>query len=176
MTLASVVFYIFAALAIVSGIFILFTKNVLYAGFSLLCALTAVAAIYVFAGADFLAVAQIMIYVGGIMVLILFGVMLTNRMEGQSYIHSGNRNVFISSLTGVILFAVLVTGIQKAKFSELPWIQTFLKTAKPEGTTIGKIGTHLLTDYVLPFEVAGLLLMVALMGAAFIASRAEKKL
>jgi NADH:ubiquinone oxidoreductase subunit 6 (subunit J) len=175
MTLAAIIFYLFAAFTIVSGVFILFTKNILYAGFALLCALLGVAAIYVFAGADFLAVAQIMIYIGGILILILFGVMLTNRSTESKNLISANRSLFAGILSGSILLGLLITAIVKAKFSDLHWIQDALRNQKILKTTVGTIGTNLMTDFVLPFEIAGLILIVALIGAAFIASQVVKK-
>jgi NADH:ubiquinone oxidoreductase subunit 6 (subunit J) len=175
MTFAAIVFYVFAALTIVSGVFILFTKNVLYAGFALLSTFLGVAVLYIFAGADFLAIAQIMIYVGGVLVLILFGIMLTNRIAGQSYIVSENRNLVAGIVGGGGLLVILIAGIIKAKFTDLSWIQSAVRNEKVKITTLGKIGENLMTDFVLPFEVAGLILMVALMGAAFIASQVVKK-
>jgi NADH:ubiquinone oxidoreductase subunit 6 (subunit J) len=172
--LADIVFYFFAMLTVVSAGMILFTRNVLYAGFSLLATFLGIAAMYVFAGADFLAVTQIMIYVGGILVLILFGIMLTNRAQGEYRIVSENRNLFVGILCGLGLLFILITGIVRAKFSSLPWIQNSIKNETISETTIGKIGENLMTDFVLPFEVAGLILLVALMGAAFIASSVRK--
>jgi NADH-quinone oxidoreductase subunit J len=174
MMIADIIFYFFAALTVVSAGLILFTKNVLYAGFALLCTFLGVAALYVYAGADFLAVTQIMIYIGGILVLILFGIMLTNRVPGQFHLVSENRNFIIGILCGLGLLIILITGIIRAKFSSLAWIQNSIKTEIAGETTIGKIGENLMTDFVLPFEVAGLILLVALMGAAFIASSVKK--
>ena len=175
MTFTAIVFYLFAALTLLSGLFILFTKNVLYAGFALLAAFIGVAAIYVFAGADFLAVTQLLIYVGGVLVLILFGIMLTNRTPEQAYIYSGNRNTAIGILSAGALLAILVPVIMKAEFTSLPWMQNASGKSKMEASTLSRIGENLMTDFVLPFEVAGLILMVALMGAAFIASQTAKK-
>lgn len=175
MTIAQIAFYGFASLTLVSGMFILFTKNVLYAGFALLATFLGVAALYVFAGADFLAVTQLLIYVGGVLVLILFGIMLTNRTADQDYIHSDSRNVVVGILTTGILLAILIAVILKAKFSGLLWMQKTSTASKMEASTLSRIGENLMTDYVLPFEIAGLILMVALMGAAFIASQTAKK-
>jgi NADH:ubiquinone oxidoreductase subunit 6 (subunit J) len=175
MTIAQIAFYGFAALTLVSGLFILFTKNVLYAGFALLATFLGVAALYVFAGADFLAVTQLLIYVGGVLVLILFGIMLTNRTADQDYIYSENRNLTVGILSAGSLLAILVAVILKAKFSSLAWMQKTTVASKMEASTLNRIGENLMTDYVLPFEVAGLILMVALMGAAFIASQTVKK-
>jgi NADH:ubiquinone oxidoreductase subunit 6 (subunit J) len=175
MTLANVIFYFFAALTIVSAAYILFTKNVLYAAFALFTALLGVSAIYVFAGADFLAITQILIYVGGILILILFGIMLTNRIAGQQYVLTGNRSLLLGVFAGLSLFILLITGIVRANFSGMEWIQATSKTKQEASSTIEVIGKNLMTDFILPFEVVALILMVALMGAAFIASKVVKK-
>src|SRR5690554_4683717 len=85
-------FYIFAALAVVSGAYMVLTRNLLYAGFALLLTLLSVAAIYVLLFADFVAVTQLMVYVGGVLVLILFGIMLSSRVHNKSVL-SENVNV-----------------------------------------------------------------------------------
>jgi NADH-quinone oxidoreductase subunit J len=74
-----IVFFGFVTLIGISALALLGTRKVLYAAISLLLILLGISALYVFAGADFLAVTQIIIYVGGILVLLLFGIMLTNR-------------------------------------------------------------------------------------------------
>lgn len=176
MNLASFIFYFFSAFTLVSGILILFTKNVLYAGFALLCTFLGVSAIYVFAGADFLAVTQIMIYVGGILVLILFGIMLTNRIAGQQYVISGSRNIIVAAVFGLTFFFLLVSAILKANVNALGWIQMAARNnTNAADTTLTTVGENLMTNFILPFEVAGLILMVALMGAAFIASQVVKR-
>ena len=78
------VFIAFMVLTLASALVVLLTKNVLYAAFSLLGTFLGVSALYVLAGADFLAVAQILVYVGGVLVLLIFGVMLTNQQGNKS--------------------------------------------------------------------------------------------
>src|ERR1043165_5263419 len=80
MNLYDLVFYVFAAITLVSGGLVVFSRNIIYSAFSLLFTFFGVAGIYVLLNADFLAVAQVLIYVGGILVLLLFGVMLTNKV------------------------------------------------------------------------------------------------
>ena len=82
--MAIAAFYGFSALAIGAALTILFTRNVMYAALCLFIALLGVAALYVLAGADFLAITQLLIYVGGVLVLLIFGVMLTHRAERES--------------------------------------------------------------------------------------------
>ncbi len=164
MNIEIVVFYLFGGFAVLSALFILFTKKILHAAFALILTLLSVAAFYVFSGADFLAAAQIMIYVGGILVLLIFGVMFTNQKDGTG-LFTSNRNTFVGTLVAI------------ATFGLLGYIQYILtlgleKTAEnTEKTTTVNVGVSLMSDYVLPFEVAGVLLLVALIGASYIAGR-----
>ena len=86
-----IIFFVFAVITVGGALFLLFTKNVFYAAFSLLLTLLGVSGLYVFAGADFLAVSQIMIYVGGILVLMIFGIMLTNNKNTQRQTNQPNK-------------------------------------------------------------------------------------
>ena len=80
MELFDIVFYLFAFITVVSAFIVVFSKNIIYSAFSLLFAFVGVAGLYVLLYADFLAITQVMIYVGGILVLLLFGVMLTSKL------------------------------------------------------------------------------------------------
>src|SRR3989304_5749654 len=80
MNIATVIFYLIAAVTVGSAAMVAFSRNIIHSAFSLLGTFAGVAAIYVFLGADFVAAVQVLIYVGGILVLILFAVMLTHRI------------------------------------------------------------------------------------------------
>ena len=163
-----VVFYSFAGLSVLSALFILFSKNLIYSAFALFIAFLGVSAMYVFAGADFLAVTQIMIYVGGILVLLMFGIMLTQKTAHKTTSTSPNqvlvlmKREFWGFLTGVGLFTFLTYVIVGANFSLVDH-QTTNKS------TIPQIGFELMTSYLLPFELAAILLLMALVGAAYLA-------
>lgn len=173
MTAAQIVFYLFAGLSIVSGLFILFTKNVLHAILSLLTVFLGVSAMFIFAGADFLAITQLVVYVGGVLVLMLFGVMLTNRETGAIYPVSKNKYFLSGILSGAAVLGLLsyvliknqglfLTASSKAGLEIVPGFAD---------TTVKKLGIGLMSEYVLVFEVAGILLLMALIGAAFIAGK-----
>ncbi len=132
-------------------------------------ALIAIAAIYVFAGADFLAIAHIMIYVGGVLVLILFSIMLTRRSD-HPYPASNNRSVWTASIITILTFFLLCSLILKINFSTLPL------TASPwiADSTAQSLGKLLMTNHIIAFELAGILLMVALMGASWIATQHQE--
>ncbi|WP_162427201.1 NADH-quinone oxidoreductase subunit J family protein [Pontibacter pudoricolor] len=167
-------FYIFAILAIVSGAYMVLTRNLLYAGFSLLIVLLSIAGIYVLLFADFIAVTQLMVYVGGVLVLILFGIMLSSRVHDKSVL-SENVNTVWGTLVAGLIVVGLSYSILKSNISSLPWLQTMeMDVLGNQKSTVQTIGIKLMTDFVLPFEIASLLLLIALMGAAYIATDKQK--
>lgn len=168
-------FYIFAALAVVSGAYMVLTRNLLYAGFALLLTLLSVAAIYVLLFADFVAVTQLMVYVGGVLVLILFGIMLSSRVHDKSVL-SENVNVVWGVTVALLTLVGLSYTIWHTGFTALPWIQeSGTDVLAGQKSTVQLIGIKLMTDFVLPFEIASLLLLIALMGAAYIATDKQKQ-
>ncbi len=162
MGLYDVIFYLFAIITIVSGIVVVNSKNIVHAAFSMLLTFFGVSGIYVLLGADFLAIVQIMVYVGGILILLLFGVMLTNKITNVE-IRSGSIQV-IPALIGLgvfaaLLFFVMTSTTWKSEQFDIPL------------TTSYQIGEVLLSEFVLIFELLGILLLIALIGAASIARR-----
>ena len=171
MSTPQLLFYFFAAVVVLSALLVLFTRNVLYAAFMLIITFLGIAAIYVLAGADFIAVTQIIVYVGGILVLMIFGLMLTNKIKGTA-VHTGSHNLFWGILAGAGMLLILLLLIFSVDFYALDWIQhASRQPAVSSGSTVQAIGQLLMSRYVLPFELAGLLLLMALIGAAFIAKR-----
>ncbi|MFD2513396.1 NADH-quinone oxidoreductase subunit J [Pontibacter locisalis] len=163
-------FYIFAALAVISGIYMVLTRNLLYAGFSLLVTLLSIAGIYVLLFADFLAVTQLMVYVGGVLVLILFGIMLSSRVSDKSVLSENTNTVWGPTVAGLILIG-LSYAIIKANVGALPWLQIADTNVLGQGkSTVQSIGIKMMTDFVVPFELASLLLLIALIGAAYVAT------
>lgn len=162
MTLYDIIFYFFAFITIVSALIVVTSKNIIHAAFSLLLTFCGVAGIYVLLGADFIAIVQIMVYVGGIMILLIFGVMLTNKITNVD-IKTGTLNVLPASL-GIGIFMGLVTSI-------MCWTNWFTTSSVIPNTTIFGLGEILLSDYVLIFELLAMLLLIALVGAASIARR-----
>jgi NADH:ubiquinone oxidoreductase subunit 6 (subunit J) len=169
MNFAELIFYIFAALTILCAGSIIFIKNVLYCALCLLGCFLGIAAIYVFAFADFLAIAQIMIYIGGVLVLLIFGIMLSRRLTGDKFIVAESRNIFVGIFAGAAFFGLLTYLMVKVNFSEIKWIAAYQSIGAPLSVKI--IGKNLMTDFALSFEVSGIILMVALIGAAFIAGK-----
>lgn len=160
-------FYGFSILAIIAALFILFSKNLIYGAFALFLAFLGVAALYVLAGADFLGVTQIMIYVGGILVLLIFGIMLTQKARSDDPRAHNRVEILIKRevwgfLVGAGFFVFLIKIILSADFKMAGDINT-------SKSTIKTIGVELMTSHLLPFEIAGVLLLVTLVGAAYLA-------
>ncbi len=161
-SLGGLVFYLIAAVTIVSAAGVAFSPNIVYSAFSLMGAFMGVAGLYVFLAADFIAVVQVLIYVGGILVLTLFAVMLTHRI---SDVRVSNRSV--GRLPALVIMAVVGGAMGKA-------VLTANWHTKPAGVpvpTTYAIGTAFLTDYVLPFELASVVLLAALIGAVVLSRK-----
>jgi NADH:ubiquinone oxidoreductase subunit 6 (subunit J) len=168
MTLYQMIFYFFAAVAVTAVIGIFVTKNIFKAAIFLLICLLSVAAIYVTLAADFVAVTQILIYAAGIVVLLIFGIMLTTKIAGKPLLIT-NSKMFPGLLIGVVLFALLMNVLSSYQLVPRPPGPVAAKN------NIEQIGMNLLTEYALPFEVAGMLLLIALIGAIVTTSFTKSK-
>lgn len=162
MNIYDIIFYLFAAMTLISAFFVVTNKNIVHSAFFLLFTFFGVAGIYVLLGADFVAIVQLIVYVGGILILMLFGVMLTNKITNVE-IKTGTTNI-LPAVVGVGLF----TGALLAAMINSDWIT--INSEIPLQTT-GSLGHLLINEYVLIFELLGIILLVALIGAASIARR-----
>ena len=155
--MADMVFWCIAALTVISAVFVVLNNQLLYAAVGLLFTLFGVAGLYVFLWADFIAGVQLLVYIGGILVLIIFGIMLTNQISSvrlsQTNVQQGVGAVVV---TWLFIFLSMV-------ISKTPWL--IQPAIEPDSTTAG-VGVLLLTRYLLPFEVISVLLLGALIGAA----------
>ncbi len=150
-----------ALLTVGSGAVVVFANRLIHAVFALLFTFFGTAGLYIFLGADFVAGAQVMVYVGGILVLMVFGVMLTNRIYDVRIL--AERVNFKRSIVVVGVGFALLAGIMM----KTPW--NVAQAAEPASST-AEIGSLLMTTYLLPFEVAAMLLLAALIGASMLAS------
>lgn len=166
MDLYSIVFYMFAAITIGSAIYVVFSRNIVRTAFALLFTLIGVAAFYALMMADFVAIVQLLLYVGGILVLIIFGVMLTNRQIAVD-IRTGTMQTIPA-----LIIASMIGGILAGSIWSATW--PTVGTVTPPAATAPAIGEMFLTSYLLPFEIASVLLLVALVGAALMARRERK--
>jgi NADH-quinone oxidoreductase subunit J len=167
MNLFDTAFYLFALITIVSAFVVVFSRSIIYSAFALLFTFFGVAGLYVLLQADFLAVTQVLIYVGGILVLLLFGVMLTSNVIDVQ-LKTGT----LQAWPARVLVAIVAGSLASVFYS------TWKDVTAPElstQTTVPSLGEMLMTNFVLPFEVASVILLVALMGAAMIARRRRRE-
>ena len=165
MNVSTAVFYLIAIVTVGSAVMVAFSRNIIYSAFSLLGTFMGVAGLDVFLGADFVAAVQVLIYVGGILVLILFAVMLTHRITDVEITNRAAGRIPAIIVIGVLIY-LLITTIQ-----ETSWVKA--KEIAHAATT-GRIGDLFLENYLLPFELASLVLLAALIGAVVL-SRKEIK-
>ena len=162
-TVHTIAFWALAALTLLSGLVILVARDIVRVAFGLLGALGGVAGFYVLLGADFLGFTQVLVYIGGIMVLLLFGIMMTHRdpvmlRRGDTSRAGTFAGVAIAILSG----AGLTMLVRQTAWKEAPG---------GVAPTTAAIGDALMTEYVLPFELISVLLILVLCGAAYIARR-----
>ena len=162
--MSEAVFFSLAAFTLGSALVVVLNNQLLYSAIALLFTLFGIAGLYIFLWADFIAGVQLLVYIGGINVLIIFGIMLTNRISSvrlsQTNLQQG--------VGGVLAFWIFI--IISIVISKTSWFQ--MTSAEPS-ETVSKIGTLLMTKYVLPFEAASILLLGALIGAAILSREAN---
>jgi NADH-quinone oxidoreductase subunit J len=156
-----IIFYAFVALSIGSAVIVAFSRNIVYSAFALLLTFFGVAGIYVFLSSEFLAIAQVIIYVGGILVLVLFAVMLTHKIRDVK-LSNPSTSPYIAGPLVLIIFIGLIWLIMTT-----PWQ---IKGALEIGG-ISDIGNALMGKYLLAFEVSAVLLLGALLGATYLARK-----
>ena len=162
MSAEAVVFYAFAVVTVAAGAVVVLARSLIYCAFALLFTFFGVAGLYVLLGADFLAATQLLVYVGGILVLLLFGVMLTHKLydlDLKSEVTQFLPGLFVA---GGIFGLLALTALRTT------WA---VGPGRAPAPTTEEIGRMFMGRYLLPFEAASILLLVALMGAAMIVRR-----
>ena len=158
-------FYFLAIMAIVSATFVITRRNPVHAALSLIVTLLSLAGFYLMLYAPFVAGVQIVLYAGGIMVLFLFVIMLVN-LEQNIREYQFNRQWLVGIAAALALGALLLFVYQRG-YDIFP--RTF--AAIPETQNTQQIGLALYGNYMLPFEIASLLLLVAIVGAVVMAKK-----
>jgi NADH-quinone oxidoreductase subunit J len=157
-----IAFYILSGMAVTSAILVVSLKNLVRAILALASLFLSIAALYILLSAEFLGLVQTLVYIGGVILLFLFLIMLTENLFEERQV------AFFQRITGVglvlLLFGIFVSIFMKQPFQVIP------KT----DYSIAEIGRLLMTDYLIPFEVVSLLLLVALIGAIVIARKEEE--
>jgi NADH-quinone oxidoreductase subunit J len=152
-----------------SALVMLWTKNILHAALAMFMTMLGLAGLYVLAYADVLAVSHLMIYVGGVLILILFGIMLTNQNsrgdKDQNNLVTEESSRVVPMLIGLAIFAGLVFILARGNFGGI-------EIADPN-SKLSFVGVSLLTEYAMPFELVGIYLLIALIGSTYIAKHDE---
>ncbi|MFC5282800.1 NADH-quinone oxidoreductase subunit J [Pedobacter alpinus] len=176
-----IIFYILTFIAIGSAAYVVLSQQLVRSVFMFFVTLFAVAGLYVFALADFVALTQIVIYVGGVLVLLLFAFLLSSKdsLDAMAKIPSGllSAHRLSGSLIVLLFFGILIYAFLQIDFENIAWIkeaqlQKTVKTVSDNG--IRNIGVNLMSRYLLPLEMISILLMMALIGAAHIARKEPK--
>lgn len=164
--LEAFVFYVFAAVTVVSCVAIITSQNIIRAAMWLLGTLGAAAGFYFLLAANFLAAIQLIVYAGGVLVLIVFGVMLTARTPYFRFAPSV-REVILAAGVGCVLFVGLIVALLGGGAGAWPAIPGAVPSLVI--SSVADLGRALLTDYLLPFEVVSVLLLAVMIGAAHLA-------
>ena len=160
MTLQDLIFVGIVGITLLGGVLAVWPRNVFYNAMALILCLFGVAGLFIYLNSEFLAVVEVIIYIGAISIAIIFAIMLSKPWARQ-HEHRNMQKVLRSLLAASLLFTGLVQIIRKA-----PWLET-----SPDGDySIGGIGKALLSTYALPFETVSLVLLVAIIGALLISS------
>ncbi|HEY2739895.1 MAG TPA: NADH-quinone oxidoreductase subunit J [Thermoanaerobaculia bacterium] len=160
-------FLVFAALALGSALVVVSHKNPVYSTISLVVTLFAVAVLFVMLGAPFVGVLQVLIYTGAIVVLFLFVIMLLNlqpRSRDESPFAGQGLQLAGAVIGGLILWFLIIFAFSNTSFA-------VLKPLTAEMVSLKTLARDLFTEYLLPFEIVGLLLLVAVIGATVVARK-----
>ena len=159
-------FYFFAVLAVLSGVLVVTVRNAVHSAVFLITTLLATAGLYLTLNAEFLFVVQIILYVGGIMVLFVFVIMLVN-LDVALHQVQFNRQTGVAGLLSMALLAELLAALALARSnpSGTPYLPPPQAPVAGLGGNTEQIGKLLFENYVIPFEIASILLLVALVGA-----------
>jgi NADH-quinone oxidoreductase subunit J len=166
--LPEVVFGALAAVTLLGGIVAAMAPRIVHAAFGLMLSFFGVAGLYALLGADFVALAQVIVYVGGILVLLVFGILLTGRLKGALGLERAPRT-WPAVVAGGLLFLGLALAIHGSTFPGAG------AGGNPKEPTTAPLGRALLDpeQYLLPFELVSVLLLAALVGAAYLARRSR---
>lgn len=158
-------FLLLGAIAIVSAIQVVAGRNLFHSAMYLGLFLLLIAGFYFLLGADLIGIMQVFVYVGGVIVVLLFGIMLTSQMTNVRLIAAMEQRGFTLLAVGGLV-ALLVSVVSRASF--------VISKAKEADNSIDLVGKLFMTDYILPFEVISILLLAALIGAVIVARQEGK--
>ena len=146
-------FYLAATLVMAGALGVVLTRNIVYAAFALLASLLGVAGVFLLMFAEFLALVQVLIYGGAVVIVVLFSLMLTRIQDFERL--TDHRQWPLAAVIAIAVFALLTAGI----------LTTNVRTVERQAVGLDTMGESLFTTWAIPFEVASLVLLVALIGS-----------
>ncbi len=164
-TFADILFYFLAATVLIFGAVVAFSKNIVHSGFALLGTFAGVAGLYGMLTANFLAAVQILVYVGGVLIIILFAIMLTRNIQ-DAKLSNPTRKLLLAVMFGLVIASLLIIIAVKFPFAE--------KNPTDVQNTVSRIGDALLGKYLIPFEILSLLLLATMIGAVMMVRKEIK--
>jgi NADH-quinone oxidoreductase subunit J len=162
-----IVFFILTVMTLGGALGVVLSRNLFHSALLLILSFAGVVGYYVLLDAGFLAAVQLLIYIGAIAILILFAIMLTRGLMAK---HQSQRNQqwLIAALVALLIFVVLAVVLLQVE-----WPVASEQALASPNVSVSQLGQELLGPYVIPFEVASVLLLVALIGAVILARETE---
>ena len=159
--LSEILFYLVAALILFGAAGVVLSRNIVYAAVGLLLTMLGTAGLFILVFAEFLALVQVLIYGGAVVVLILFAVMLTRIDDFRNLTDNGQQ--LVAGLVSIIVVVTLIASI----------LTTSIEQTLLSGVGIQELGIVLFSDWAIPFEIASLVLLIALIGSVVLVKRGE---
>ena len=167
----AVLFYVLSALAVGAGVQVIVSRNPIHSAIGLVTSFLSIAGLYVLLHAEFVAAVQVLVYAGGIMVLFLFVIMLVNLRDRHP--HRLRLRGALSGVAGALAIAAMIAAAGRGRLAQAPGAgpagDTAAATAGAPLDNLNAVGAALFTDALLPFEIASVLLLVAMVGAIVLA-------
>ena len=160
--LSEILFYLVAALILFGAAGVVLSRNIVYAAVGLLLTMLGTAGLFILVFAEFLALVQVLIYGGAVVVLILFAVMLTRIDDFRNLTDNGQQ--LVGAVLSIIVVITLIAAI----------LTTSIEQTSLSGIGIQELGIVLFSDWAIPFEIASLVLLIALIGSAVLVKRGER--
>jgi NADH-quinone oxidoreductase subunit J len=171
-------FIVIGGITLISSFFVVFQRSPLYSALFLILTFLSMAGLYLVLGAEFVALIQVIVYAGAVMVLFLFVIMLLNLdKERQEWMTKQIKQKFFGFIVVAALVPIIGFGISTSLFyskSQLGAQGTYSPQVAQQTSNTASIASLLFTDYILPFEITSVLLLVAMVGVVYLARRLKK--
>ena len=159
----SLFFYFFSSIAVLSAFMVIATKNTVYSVFSLILVFVTISILFIMIGAEFLGMIMLIVYVGAVAVLFLFVVMMLNVNEDKSEKYT-KKNISVGTIVGLVVFLELLVVIGGWKYKN-DFVSLNAFNSNQNLTNTHQLGGVLYTDYIHLFQISGMILLIAMIGA-----------